>query len=116
MTGAQKASEAVAAVAPTTSTVTSPETKTSRLLPEQEQVLLRFFGAQDRVDHREAALLARQVHTSLILTCQEHLRDQTLHKMLFVLPDTSVALLDQAANRSQAELPGLCAVVPGLLP
>jgi len=67
VTGAQKASEAVAAAAPTTSTVTSPETKTSRLLPEQEQVLLRFFGAQDRVDHREAALLARQVHIPTIL-------------------------------------------------
>lgn len=68
VTGAQKASEAVAAAAPTTSTVTSPETKTSRLLPEQEQVLLRFFGAQDRVDHREAALLARQVRISTTLT------------------------------------------------
>ena len=45
----------------TTSTVSSPEAKTSRLLPEQEQVLLRFFGAQDRVDREEALLLARQV-------------------------------------------------------
>ena len=68
VTGAQKASEAVAAAAPTTSTVTSPETKTSRLLPEQELVLLRFFGTQDRVDHREAALLARQVRISTTLT------------------------------------------------
>lgn len=50
-----------AAVAATTSTVTSPEAKTARLVPEQEQVLLRFFGAQDRVDREEALLLARQV-------------------------------------------------------
>lgn len=52
---------APAAVAATTSTVTSPEAKTARLVPEQEQVLLRFFGAQDRVDREEALLLARQV-------------------------------------------------------
>lgn len=52
---------AAAAVAATTSTVTSPEAKTARLVPEQEQVLLRFFGAQDRVDREEALLLARQV-------------------------------------------------------
>lgn len=52
---------AAAAVAATTSTVSSPEAKTARLVPEQEQVLLRFFGAQDRVDREEALLLARQV-------------------------------------------------------
>ncbi len=64
-TGAEKAPEAVAAaaVAATTSAVTSPEAKTSRLLPEQEQILLQFFGAQDRVDREEAYVLARQVYT-----------------------------------------------------
>jgi hypothetical protein len=116
VTGAQKASEAVAAAAPTTSTVTSPETKTSRLLPEQEQVLLRFFGAQDRVDHREAALLARQVHISTILMCRKHIPNQTSHKMLVVLPDISAVLPGQATNRCQAGLLSLCAMVPGLLP
>ena len=52
---------AAAAVAATTLAVSSPEAKTARLIPEQEQVLLRFFGAQDRVDREEALLLARQV-------------------------------------------------------
>ena len=60
---------AAAAAAATTSTVTSPEAKTSRLLPEQEQVLLRFFGAQDRVDREEALLLARQVRRPSACTC-----------------------------------------------
>ena len=43
------------------SAVSSPEAKTSRLLPEQEQILLRFFGAQDKVDREEALALANQV-------------------------------------------------------
>ena len=50
-----------AAVATNQPAVTSPEAKTSRLLPEQEQVLLRFFGAQDKVDREEALALASQV-------------------------------------------------------
>lgn len=60
--------ETIAAAAATTSTVTSPEAKTSRLSPEQEQILLRFFGAQDRVDREEAFVLARQVHTLTLLS------------------------------------------------
>ena len=64
---AEKMPEAtIAAAAATTSTVTSPEAKTSRLSPEQEQILLRFFGAQDRVDREEAFVLARQVHTLML--------------------------------------------------
>ena len=59
VTGAAKAPEALAAA--TTSTVSSPEAKTSRLLPEQEQILLKFFGAQDKVDREEALFLAKQV-------------------------------------------------------
>ena len=62
MSADAKAVKTTAPVAATTSTVSSPESKTARLVPEQEQVLLRFFGAQDRVNTREEALLlARQV-------------------------------------------------------
>lgn len=60
------AAAAAAAVAATTTTVSSPE-KSARLVPEQEQVLLRFFGAQDRVDPEEASLLARQVQELITL-------------------------------------------------
>lgn len=56
-----------AAAAATTSAVSSPEAKTARLVPEQEQVLLRFFGAQDRVDREEALLLAKQVRILVIM-------------------------------------------------
>ena len=64
---------ATAAAAATTSAVSSPEAKTARLIPEQEQVLLRFFGAQDRVDREEALLLARQVRILVTMhTIQNH--------------------------------------------
>ena len=62
-----------ATVATTSSAVSSPEAKTARLVPEQEQVLLRFFGAQDRVDREEAVLLARQVRILVtMLIIQTH--------------------------------------------
>ncbi|KAL0034616.1 hypothetical protein WJX79_010733 [Trebouxia sp. C0005] len=101
--GAQKASEAVAAVAPTTSTVTSPETKTSRLLPEQEQVLLRFFGAQDRVDHREAALLARQA------SCSE----QQVRQYLANLRSNLRSFIQRAQRNAAAKASGLPNGAPG---
>ncbi|KAL0029923.1 hypothetical protein WJX77_007833 [Trebouxia sp. C0004] len=101
--GAQKAAEAVAAAAPTTSTVTSPETKTSRLLPEQEQVLLRFFGAQDRVDHREAALLARQA------SCSE----QQVRQYLANLRSNLRSFIQRAQRNAAGKASGLPNGAPG---
>lgn len=42
------------------------EAKSSRLDPQQEVALLRFFSVQDKVSRTEAELLAKQV-------CQRHL-------------------------------------------
>ena len=66
--GPGKLSAVPAAAAVNQSVVTSPEAKTSRLLPEQEQILLRFFGAQDKVDREEALALANQVSFCIMCT------------------------------------------------
>lgn len=59
--GAEQAPATATSAAATSLNTTSPEAKTSKLLPEQEQILLKFFGAQDKVNQEEAAMLARQV-------------------------------------------------------
>ena len=53
----------------------SAEAKSSRLDPQQEVALLRFFSVQDKVSRTEAEVLAKQVCHRCLLPCLQNCRD-----------------------------------------